>query len=236
MAISTTLINRCVHAEGLGQPIDFTPNVKQLELTSVAATAVADGIVMLTPTLGLGQLHGEENKPALSQTEKGDKLFGYGPSLEDYEVYVIWMTDENGTHYYTVGATSKELLGTEDPASGSRAENGYKHFIEAREELKDNINGKQMEANRAQNSRMTSHGVSIGIAVVGGLICGFLSLGTCFVAFGLAAVGAWANGARSNGDKVSSQQELVTLQGQLDGIVSRIRGRFGQAMRDTATP
>jgi hypothetical protein len=236
MATSITPFNSGVRAEGLGQPFDFTPNVKQLQLTSIAVTAVADGIVLPSPTLGPGQLYSEENKPTVSQTEKGDEFFGYGPSTEDSDVYVIWMTDENGTHYYTVGATSKELLGTEDPASGNRAENGYKHFIEAREELKDDLNDKQMEANRDQNSRMTSHGVAMGIAVAGGLICGFLSLGTCFVAFGLAAVGAWANGARSNGDKVSSQQELVTLQGQLDGIDSRIQGRFGQAMRDTATP
>ena len=96
MAISTTLINNRVHAEGLGQPIDFTPNVKQLELTSVAATAMADGIVMPSPTLGPGQLYGEENKPAVSQTEKGDEFFGYGPSVEDSDVYVIWMTTKMG--------------------------------------------------------------------------------------------------------------------------------------------
>jgi hypothetical protein len=236
MATSIAIADSAVHAEGLGQPIDFTPNVRQLELTSIAATAIVEGNNPPPLAFAPAQLYSEENKPAVSQIEKGDEFFGYGPSKEDSDVYVIWMTDENGTHYYTVGATSEELLGTEDPATGNRAENGYKHFIKAREDLKDDIDIKQEEANRDQNSRMTSHGVAIGIAVAGGLICGFLTLGTCFVAFGVAAVGAWANGVRHNGDKISTQQELATLQGQLDEIDSRVQGRFGQAMRDTATP
>ncbi|MFQ5923584.1 MAG: hypothetical protein ACE5M4_12150 [Anaerolineales bacterium] len=236
MATSISHIGAGAYAKGLSQPIDFTPNVKQLELTSIAATAVADGIVLPNPTLGPGQLYSEENKPAVSHTEKGDDEFGYGPSKENSDVYVVWMTDENGTHYFTVGATSDELLGTEDPVTGTRATNGYVHLIEDRELKKVDVIDKEQEANRHQNLRMTSHGAAIGVAIAGGLICGFLSLGTCFVAFGVAAVTAWVSGAVQNGEKVSSQEDLSVLQGQLQGIETQLQGKFGQAMRDTAVP
>jgi len=231
MVTSIALADNVVHAEDLGQPFDFTPNVKQLELTSIAATAVAEGVEPPTLPFGPGQLYSEENKPKVSHIEDGDEEFGYGPSKEDPDVYVVWMTDQNGTHYFTVAADSNELLGTLDEATNSRAKNGYVHVIADRDLKLQEVIDMEEKADRHQNLRMGSHGTSLGTAVVGAIVCGFLTGGTCIVAFGVAAVGAWALGVQQNGEKLSAQDSLERLEGQLSDIDTHLQGKFGQAMR-----
>jgi len=236
MVTSIALADNSIYVNGLDQPFDFTPNVKQLELTSIAATAVAGGMAAPPLTLSPGQLYSEENKPEVSHIEDGDDEFGYGPSKDDPDVYVVWMTDQNGTHYFTVAADSDELLGTLDEATNSRAQNGYVHVVADRDSKLQEVIDMEEKANRHQNLRMGSHGASVGTAVVGAIVCGLLTAGACIVAFGVAAVGAWALGVQQNGEKLSAQDSLERLDGQLSDIGAELQGKFGQAMRVEASP
>ena len=233
---ATALLGPGVSAEHLGQPIDFTPNVKQLELTSIAVTAIAQGFVAPAPTLGPGQLYEEQNRPEVSLTEGGNDEFGYGPSKENPDVYVVWMTDENGTHYFTVGSESDELRGTLDKATNTRSANGYVHLIAERQVKLEDISDAQNEANTHQSLRMTSHYGALGLAFLGGVVCGIVTGGACFVAFGVAAGTAWVAGVVQNGEKAAAQDNVSRLEGQLQTIDTRLQGKFGQTMRTEASP
>lgn len=205
-------------------------------MTSIAATALADGVVAPTPTFGAGQLYKEERKPDVSGKEGGNEQFGYGQSVENPDVYYVWMTDQNGTHYYTVGADSEQLLGSIDEATSTRRNNGYVHLIEERTEKLEEVSGAENEVNKRQTLRMSSHGGAIGAAVAGGLICGLIAGGACYVAFGVVAVTAWVAGVVQNGEKIAAQDNLTRIEGQLEAIDTKLQDKFSQTMRVEANP
>jgi len=232
LAVTSLWPSSAFAAAQLAQPpIQFTPNVAELRLTSIALTAqMATVAAAATLSLAPGQAYSETNKPKVSFIEGGDEGVGYGPTEEDPSVYLIWTTDDAGTHYYTVGADSDQLRGTRDPVNNSREENGFVHVIEEYKTKAQEVSDQELLVNRHQNLRMTSHGGALGAAIVGGLICGVVTGGACYVAFGVVAVGAWLSGAAQNAEKVSAQEGLDRLQVQLGSIEDRLRGKFDQTI------
>ena len=231
LAVTSLWPSSAFAAAQLAQPpIQFTPNVAELRLTSIALTAQMATVAAATPSLGPGQAYDETNKPKVSYIEGGDDGFGYGPTEEDPSVYLIWTTDDAGTHYYTVGADSDQLRGTRDPVNNSREENGFVHVIEEYKTKAQEVSDQELLVNRHQTLRMTSHGGALGAAIAGGVICGIITGGACYVAFGVVAVGAWLSGVAQNGEKASAQEGLDRLQVQLGGIEDRLRGKFDQTI------
>jgi len=217
-------------------PIQFTPNVDELQLTVIALTALPVTLAAATPAFGPGQSYTESNKPEVSYIEGGDQEFGYGPTKEDADVYLMWTTDETGTHYYTVAADSDQLLGTRDALTGSRQPNGFVHIIEGYETKAQEVSDQELEVNKHQNARMSWNGGAVGTALAGGLICGIVTGGACYVAFGAAAIGAWVYGLVQKGEMASAQEGLDRLQGQLDRLELDLRGKFDQTIDAGASP
>ena len=77
------------------------------------------------PTLGPGQYFEEENKPDVSLIEGGDEQFGYGPLKDNPSLYAMWMTDEDGTHYFVVPKGDDSLLGDKDPLTDQKAKKWF---------------------------------------------------------------------------------------------------------------
>lgn len=214
----------------LQPPIQFTPDVEQLRLTAVALTAQPAAIVGTPPPFGPSHSYTEANRPEYSYIEGGDEGFGYGPTEQDPHVYLMWVTDESGTHYYSVAADSDQLRGVRDPVTGERQANGFDHLISDYETRAQEVLDQELLVNEHQNSRMAWHGAALGTALVGGVVCAIFTVGTCFVAFGVAAAGAWGYGAVQNGDKVSAQDALEVVQGQLDRSEANLQGKFEQSI------
>ncbi len=77
----------------------------------------------------------DEERPEYEQIEGGDKWFGYGEVKDDPDSYLMWFTDEDGTHYRLVSSDSEVLFGTIDPSTGERRPNGYDQLISGRDNL-----------------------------------------------------------------------------------------------------
>jgi hypothetical protein len=121
----------------------------------------------------LGQLYGPSTGPPPNFIEiDGDEQFGYGYLTDNPDVFIIWVTDRNGTHYYTVDKNSEALRGTIDPLTNERDNNGFISYIDERNKLSNEI--EQLE-NQYQNERRSEFGLVIGsaVSVSGGiLLCG----------------------------------------------------------------
>lgn len=200
---ASTFVGLGASAEGLGQPIDFTPNVKQLELTSVAAPSPM-------PTLGPGQFldEGDPRLPAEIRIEKGDEQFGYGPWNDEQTEYLMWYTDDDGTHYRVVDSTSQILFGTVDPITGERRDNGFDKKVEERESRKvelSDLNVALRGEERAFDKSVKFSAILLGVGLG---ICIFASAGLCTLATPILAAGAVAG--MTFGVQISSDHATIS--------------------------
>ena len=189
------------------------------------------------PILGVGSYfdEGDANEPQVINIEEGDERFGYGPIEGNEELYAIWVTDGAGTHYLIVHKDSTLLRGDIDGVTEERIENGFDHQLDEWRRISSDIDLKQEEVNIQQESRMSSHGAALGVAVIGGLICVVVTGGACLVTVGLASLVPWGKGVYHNGLRNAELDNLETLQENLEIEENRLLGKFsfGQAYEGT---
>jgi len=105
--------------------IDFTPHIFPLALTQTVESIGIDPNLRTTPiphpTFGPGQYF-EDDDPYSPQFDDdlivGNKKYGYARFEENPDLYAVWITNEDGTHYLIVEKDSEVLTGGTDPNSG----------------------------------------------------------------------------------------------------------------------
>ena len=218
-----------------GQPFNTVPPINAT-FTAPVGTAVVEPTPI--PTLGPGQYFEENDTdvPKVTFIEEGDEEYGYGPIKGEKGLYLLWVTEGGGKHYLVVSDKSDMLLGMLDEDTDERSENGFIHYIKLLDEARKDVEEQQIVANSHQRKRMGSHTTALGIALVGGLICGILTAGACLVAFGGAALVAWGNGVNENAEKLSAQDRLDQLQSYYDDAEQQVLGKFEQAVFEETHP
>jgi len=143
---------------------------------------------------------------------------------EDPSLYLIWTTNENGTHYTVVSADSDILSGGENP------DMGFLTLVDQREQLHTNIElARDNRETKRSNATLLRWG-SIGL-LAGGVVCTIVSGGLCGLALiGIAATSFFASTQEDSDGEVyqnsvdSEAQQLSTVEGDL---------RFRQKIADS---
>jgi len=92
------------------------------------------------PTVGPGQYFEDDdpNQPEVGQ-KHGDDKFGWGMIVGEPGLVLVWITDREGTHYAVVDETSDLFLGSLDPVTNTRREDGIDDYIAQRDELQSQV-------------------------------------------------------------------------------------------------
>lgn len=174
----------------------------------------------------------DEDRPEYEDIEAGDRWFGYGEVKDDPDSYLMWFTDEEGTHYRLVSSDSDVLFGTIDPSTGERRENGYDQLIADRETLIDDLDDLRLEISGEANSRDGSF-LGAGIVLGGGLvICLILTAGICAIAApiaapaGLALAGIGVNNGIDHSNLLDKKDALLE---DIEEQEDRIEHRFDRS-------
>ena len=184
---------------------DFpTPFGEQLEIASPVSDL----------RLGIYYDYDDGNLPPL-KTEVGDDLFGYGDILGSDNLVLVWITDQNGTHYVIMDRNSDDFLGfqptdTDGNPQGSRLDDdGFKYWVDQRQQRVD-------EHNSALNQFTASTVIGAG-AAIGILACALtVGIGCAVVAFGI-GVGAIGNQIRVKLDELNNETKLSRVERNLRG-------------------
>lgn len=165
------------------------------------------------------------NLPPL-KSKVGDDEFGYGDILGQDNLVLVWITDENGTHYLIMDKNSDDFLGFQprdadgNPQGGRLEDDGFKYWVDQREQRVDDYNS-------ARNQFRASGIIGVG-AGLGMLICALTAGVGCIVTALGVAVAAGANQFRVNFDE--SQAEM-----KISDAERNIRGTFLDVLL-TTTP
>lgn len=164
----------------------------------------------------------DPDRPSVQFTEEGDAEFGYGPMVGDDDLYVVWTTDEDGTHYIVVHKDSALLRGSEDSGTGGRHPNGIDELVRQREEVKQKFVQEVTQAEARVDTSNRSFTVGIGLALVGSAVCIFATLGACapIVALGggflLSAFSSQDTGSTHLAAATDHAEAIETLNGRLN--------------------
>lgn len=165
------------------------------------------------PTVGPGQFFEENNRPDVGEKHGSDD-FGWAKVRGKPGVVLVWVTDENGTHYMTMDATSDAFLGTLDEATSSRAADGFEDYVVQAEEIE-----RQRIATAAQ-------GIGSG-AVVGVFAWG---LGVCPATGGAGCVAGIIGGiALAIGNAVRNLIVMTDLNSLLSDVEANLSDSFSEA-------
>ena len=139
------------------------------------------------PTIGPGSTfdQADPNRPREKFIEEGDARFGYGPMAGSGKLYVVWTTDNTGTHYLVAHKDSDYLRGTRDSATGGRYENGFDNLVKQREAEKLVRDEEIAIRDSRESTANTAFGIGVVIAVGGGVACIVATLGICGAIIGL---------------------------------------------------
>jgi len=170
------------------------------------------------PTLGPGQYfeQGDSNRPKVDPNSiVGDAGFGYGRLAENLDLYVIWTTDEDGTHYLTVHKDSEILSGGSDP------DGGFFNLVRERESI---LEGIELAVANQSTERAASERFGWGaLGVVGlGIVCVVLTGGTCLAFAGVAGGALWLS--------LSKDTEVDLIENQLESdreVLGEVEGNLG---------
>jgi hypothetical protein len=204
--------------------VSFVPSIAPLEITQTVE-GPGLGAVTPVPTLGPGQYFEEDdpNRPDIAYREGGDAQYGYGPLAVDPNLYAMWVSDRNGTHYYIVHRDSEVLRGGIDP-EGGRYPNGFDDLIEERRGI---LNAIQERVTARDSNDETSESLLLGsLLFLGGAgVCVAFTLGACGVFVGVA--GAFlVPSFMTQGDARQAESERQDLVVRLADVQGRLTGRF----------
>jgi len=204
--------------------------------TVTLTPAVAGGTPAPTPisTLEPDEYFEKDDpkRPQVRYIEKGDEQFGYGPVNDEETVFLMWYTDENGTHYRVVDSTSQILFGSVDPVTGQRRENGFNKKVEERESLKTelaDLNVKLRGEQRATNQSFGFSGLLLGVGLV---VCILATAGVCTLATPIVAAGAVAGMAFG----IQNSSDYASLDDQKDAKIAQIEDMENDLGEDLTKP
>ena len=155
------------------------------------------------------------------------KGVGWGDIAGKPNLALIWITDENGTHYFVIKKSSDafggyRLRAEDGRPTDSRLEDGFFHIIKQLEEKQGIIREIERQISDKQATRV---GADVGaglIIIAGAIICGVMTGGLCFAPFAVTALGGIgvAVGANSGAQSLEEQlipikEELTTIEGNL---------------------
>ena len=231
IAVSLFVCPLATGGYGLGYGLSRPAEARQIEFTPHVSTLEAEGTrqAATLATVGPGQSfeEGDPTRPKVMGIEDGDNQFGYGPLSGDPDLYAVWVTDSQGTHYLIVHKDSELLRGDVDSATGQRYQNGFDKYIRDREVI---VSGLQ-----SLNTSIRSHDESgkrffnIGLPILAGaaVVCAVVTFGTCapFIALG----GAFMVPAFTNQESARAlDDERLLEEGRLRvaeaDVVSRFEG------------
>jgi len=220
LALGSTL---SVHPAGAATPFqtvrpqrpNFTPAVGDFEPIPTAI-----------PTLFPGQYFegGDASRPIVDEdVMEGDRQFGFQRLSENPELYMVWMTDQDGTHYMIVGSDSDVLTGGNDP------ESGFLFLARERKRIHADI-ATTVDNRDAYLSSATDLRWGAIVALGATAVCTFLAGPLCLVGLGLAGGAYWASRSQDTNAQVQ-QNILEALQDQLSDVEGDLQFgfRIGQA-------
>ena len=126
--------------------ISFEPQLTPLDIEATPQ-------VTTVPTLGPGQAFGDLDLPATGRVH-GNDGFGWADISGYPGLVLVWVTDETGTRYLAVNKTSDLFLGTPDPKTNERAEDGFEHYVG------------QTETIQSERVNTASQGIGSGAAIL----------------------------------------------------------------------
>src|SRR3990172_2921360 len=155
---------------------------------------------------------------------EGDLQFGFQRLADNPDLYMVWMTDQDGTHHMIVRSDSDVLTGGNDPQAG------FLYLIREREKTHNNILTTVDNRNTYLESAKEARWWTVGLLAATGL-CTFFAGPVCLVGLGLAG-GAWWASKTADTNASIQQNNLEALQDHLSDIEADLKFGFqiGQAM------
>jgi len=205
-----------IRPRALGTPFRTVPPVNATLATPIGAlTPVPTPI----PTLGPGQYFEEGGDIPELVTKNGDDEFGYGEIAGSSDLYLIWVTDEDGTHYLIIEEN-------DDNFSNDSKPDDFLDLISKREEIQNDIHDIEIKITEQQASRKGSNGGAIIIVAIGGIVCTFITAGGCFLPFATGGLGLVGKAIAHNTSANDLAELLVPLEKELSKNEQNILGRF----------
>lgn len=218
---NTILAETTVYAKGQFETL--APNTVTLTAPVVAGTPIPTPL----PTVGPGQSFesGDEDLPKTAQGSKvGDDLYGFARLKDDPSLFLIWSTDEIGTHYLVVGEDSEILTGRSDP------EMGFRNLVRRRNELRTDFD--LAVANKEEHRGLATWFRGGSLVILGvALVCTILTGGACGAAIApIALAPLWASLNQDSSARIE-ENSVESLQGVLEETESNLRFQLelGQA-------
>jgi hypothetical protein len=156
-------------------------------------------------------------------TETGDDAFGYGEVAGKTGLYLIWITDDTSTHYFTVN-------GDDPNFRGDARDDDFADLIDAREDTLKQIDDIEDKIKEHQGARAGYDFGAAGVTGLGVIVCGVATGGTCFVPFAATGLVLVGNAMAQNGASQSLESSLERHQTDLEQHQDSLRGRFGAAV------
>jgi len=156
----------------------------------------------------------------------GDYRFGFAQLIENPNLYAVWMTDSEGTHYLIVPHDSEVLTGGTDPTGG------FFILVDRREKLHNDIQTAN-EEKRSHSSTANGFRIGTGLGAVGWAACAIFTGGWCVPVIGI-AVALFGISENKDNDAEIQQNQIDGYRRELDYIEGRMRGKFkiGQVLYD----
>jgi hypothetical protein len=207
---------------GNERQITFTPHVVPLELTQTAEGLLL-GIVIPVPTLGPGQYFEEDdpNRPDPKKvliTSFGDDFFGYGRIRDTNNLYLVWVSDRDGTHYLIIDGNAPGFM---DPARTDEFSDLIADMSSKQQAVLEKM--AELQRERAAGRDYFFYSMLSGTIGLGCLISGQLQ---CSVPAGIAFFSFLGLGRTRNNDANAIDAELDSLMVSLGRINENLRGTF----------
>jgi hypothetical protein len=213
-----------VHPAGAATPFQ---TVRPQQPTFTPAIGAVEPLPTAIPTLFAGQYfeEGDLGRPKVDEDAmEGDLQFGFQRLTENPDLYMVWMTDADGTHYMILRADSDVITGGNDP------ESGFLFLVRQRERVQDDILTTIDNRDTYRRSARNFRWGTVGALVVAGILT-FVAPPAALVFVGIAGGAFWASRAQDTNAEVQ-QNILEALQRQARDFEGDLRQgfRIGQAM------
>ena len=187
------------------------------QLTPLDVEATPESATL--PTLGPGQYFEADDaqRPDTGRVH-GDEEFGWADIKGNPALALVWTTDETGAHYLVVDRTSAFFLGTLDPETNERANDGFQGLVE------------QMDVIQADRISTASEGIGSGAALL------FLAwgLGLCPETGGAGCIaGVVGAGAVALGNSVRNFVRIQQYNHDLRLVRESLADKFSEATSST---
>jgi hypothetical protein len=194
----------------MGTPFQPVPTID-------ATIPTAVGVMTPIPTLAVGQYfeRGDQDIPQIA-TMIGDDDFGYGRIVGSSNLFLIWISDADGTYYLVID---------EEDADTKGMWLDYKDFIDQRETKIQKIEQIERDIEGVvQSAKLWEAGIVI-IVGVGTILCVTSGIG-CIATFIALGVTSMIEVADLYGDEEKLQKDLIASLEDLYDLESNLTGTY----------